>query len=748
MLWLINNKGLKEGNLTLDEANKKTLEDAKRTADDLRAQEPDGPQAPTTAEQLQLLNDVQSGVTSALVKNGMPTDAMDLSALNNIMDQLQDITDKENEAIAVKAAQVTQHNADLTTATDTTASLCQGSTYFQGSKFGDGFCKLNSGNTVELNQKCNQLTAESCNQTDCCIYINGKKCVAGDANGPTFTTDSNGKDIDYAYYSYKNLCYGSCGKGIANAANPCSAYADTEPGLSIQCIRRLWAETKCPNTRYITADVVDSLKDYSKASILLQMKNAKAEPNYANCYGSNPADWPPPCDGTVDSSASLSSRCLTKLFEDAGCTNTDYTNTTMAADNALEPKSAMVNKFKLIQAGQDDDSLTKCYGPDPKNWPDPCMRADGTQIPDSAKMFTDEVPLRCAKNTWKETLGCPSSEFVDYMKTNPSYAAGFGKTFGEYYKWLKSPANKALIKTKYKSDCYGINPNGWPGVAAAQPDPCAGMTWDTPLSALSNECKARIAGALPNDKNNMNYFTNIKNKLTSNSGGSIGNVWADAALFVDTVNWDNDNLLYSLAVGTDGQVYVREAAHTDWDWYPVPNSKAVRTVVQLMDNSLLAVGMDYNLYTRPHIYSNGWTRANTTPALQFTGVIQLNDGSLMGVGTDSQVYVSASLGNPWTQVTSGCCIVSITQCEDNSFIAVGTDYHLYSRSYPFESSVWTYLPSWQMMAVSNAGGGYIFGIGGGYKLWVLARGSLATPNAPWYLWPKTMDVLYVSYITF
>jgi hypothetical protein len=69
------------------------------------------------------------------------------------------------------------------------------------------FCKSSSDS---LKESCTKLTKKNCNETTCCIVLNGKKCVAGNQDGPTFKTDS-GEDINIDYYYYQNKCYGdSC----------------------------------------------------------------------------------------------------------------------------------------------------------------------------------------------------------------------------------------------------------------------------------------------------------------------------------------------------------------------------------------------------------------------------------------------------------------------------------------------------------------------------------------------------------
>jgi hypothetical protein len=66
------------------------------------------------------------------------------------------------------------------------------------------FCKSNS---ASLKESCTKLTKKNCNSTTCCIVLNGKKCVAGNQDGPTFKTES-GEDVNIDYYYYQNKCYG------------------------------------------------------------------------------------------------------------------------------------------------------------------------------------------------------------------------------------------------------------------------------------------------------------------------------------------------------------------------------------------------------------------------------------------------------------------------------------------------------------------------------------------------------------
>ena len=68
------------------------------------------------------------------------------------------------------------------------------------------FCDSNKG--AQQEKACNALTEYNCNLTSCCIWTRDKKCKAGNASGPLFNTDSNGKTIQLPYYFFQNKCYG------------------------------------------------------------------------------------------------------------------------------------------------------------------------------------------------------------------------------------------------------------------------------------------------------------------------------------------------------------------------------------------------------------------------------------------------------------------------------------------------------------------------------------------------------------
>ena len=73
----------------------------------------------------------------------------------------------------------------------------------------ESFCESYLGNSLELDKACNELTETNCAQTKCCVYT-GKKCVAGDKDGPTYKTDQDGKLITMDTYYYLGKCTCKC----------------------------------------------------------------------------------------------------------------------------------------------------------------------------------------------------------------------------------------------------------------------------------------------------------------------------------------------------------------------------------------------------------------------------------------------------------------------------------------------------------------------------------------------------------
>ncbi len=695
-----------------------------------------------------LSNDIINTVNSKLGASGVDMTSY-TAKLPMVIQQVTDLIEQEASISDEDASADGLGSQDLSTVVDTTGSdYYPTKSFFRGSKFSDGFCKTNT-NPVELNNACSSLTAENCNLTDCCVLLQGNKCVAGNALGPTNQVDEKGQDIDYAYYSYKNQCYGSCGKGLVNAANPCSVYSMTDTGLSESCIKRLWSQSGCPNGAYITSDLVTSLKDNSKAAIQVMFKKARSdEPNYAKCYGPNESRWPVPCNATTDTSVNLSARCLTKLFTDVGCTNTDTITDAYATTNKLEPKSSMINIFTDLTTADDDStgSLTKCYGSDELEWPDPCA-----DVPDTANLLNGTLPIRCVGKIFKDATHCPSTDMV--TSNYGRFASLPTATKNAFLKFPMIVANstKAVLTNKFTQDaakiqgnrfkCYGMNPNYWPDMGViplpANQDPCASMTPGTLDSDVSAACKTRLKGSdiFPTTNCSDANSTRVYDSYQANIYDEVRPMFDILTSTEDAYNramakWcgtkqeyllgvGQNNLIYLkpvlnltqtwgyrpqspvvyvismiqiqdgtfLAAGTDKQVYSKASLDQEDKYTLTPESCCILTLVQLNDGTIVTIGGDGNLYKhKAGLISN---------SMRIDSITLINDGqTIAGIGTDNVVYTRPATTEqaPWTQVPGTGPIRSLTQLKNGTFVGVGTDKQLYTRP-TLANSTWTNIPN-------------------------------------------------------
>ena len=73
-----------------------------------------------------------------------------------------------------------------------------------------GSCNQYKSTPDKLDKECKTLDKNSCNAVSCCVFLNGKECIAGDKHGPTYLgTEDNPTPIEYYYH--KNTCYPGSG---------------------------------------------------------------------------------------------------------------------------------------------------------------------------------------------------------------------------------------------------------------------------------------------------------------------------------------------------------------------------------------------------------------------------------------------------------------------------------------------------------------------------------------------------------
>jgi hypothetical protein len=543
-----------------------------------------------------LLSTIKTKINSAGVNiNGGKSFDEIQKSIPGVFDSLKDIFTKESSLY-----DDVSFNSNRTNTVDTTPVITKDYSQAYGKNFMDDFFsgknfaysltakykKINDVNAdVSLNNQCNRLTSESCNQTDSCVWVGsskGTKCMAasidpntGLVDGPLFKQDRVTKqDIDYSYYTYKNECYGKCGAG-ANYANPCSEFSETDININDKCLKRLWKQSGCTNQTFFTdpsnsSKIVNEFKKYTKAEIAATFKDYNTEKNFTQCYGPNENIWPS-CSTLYPNSDStnLSKRCLKQMYNDAGCNQTaDIITNDFTDANKLMSKGEIINLFKGYRDGLDDDGnldadYAKCFGT--TNWPLPC--ADTTD------------------NSIGLSKRCLTSLFYEKGCTDPSASIITQTYVGENKDKRKLEMLNFFQDLKYKVDdtsftqCYGANRSVWPA--------------RTMLLGIGTD-----------------------NNIYLKRGGGIEPVTNQPRDIINAI-WERDD--------TAGQI-------------------GMRCITQLTNTSksLLGIGNDFRLYKKEKL-SDIWVRYPNDNGVYIT-VRQLDDGNVVGIGRNARInlYDSAS----------------------------------------------------------------------------------------------------------
>jgi len=176
---------------------------------------------------------LSNSINSQLNAAGVPT-AANAGMMSSLFADLNSVVSEEATAMSNRKT-AAEKAEDTTPVVNTVPSICTNQTFFEGTKFGDAFCKMYPDKNI-LNTKCAILTADSCNSTDCCVWINGTRCVAGNIDGPAFL---DGVATDANYYSYKYNCYGQC----SMADDPCSDRSITV--VPLDCVNKFLSDSNC-----------------------------------------------------------------------------------------------------------------------------------------------------------------------------------------------------------------------------------------------------------------------------------------------------------------------------------------------------------------------------------------------------------------------------------------------------------------------------------------------------------------------
>jgi hypothetical protein len=73
------------------------------------------------------------------------------------------------------------------------------------------FCSSVAGDKRKTEESCNKLTAKTCASPECCVLLGGKKCVAGNQQGPLLRGNYIDSTIEKKdMYTHRGSCYGNC----------------------------------------------------------------------------------------------------------------------------------------------------------------------------------------------------------------------------------------------------------------------------------------------------------------------------------------------------------------------------------------------------------------------------------------------------------------------------------------------------------------------------------------------------------
>ena len=204
----------------------------------------DPPPPTVTAESSgNIVNDIGNYAKDAFAKENIPYQAPDTTELlQDLIDLTQTEVARSTQRANEMAIAAAEENA--TPAVNTVSPIVIDNSFFIGNSFSDVFCNKYTG--AQLENKCADLTEDNCNITDCCVFVNGVKCMAGSATGPK---DTGSFKTDTDYYLYKYQCHGNCDvrrqQMEKKAKAPKIKCSDDMKIISTTCFNQHMALLKC-----------------------------------------------------------------------------------------------------------------------------------------------------------------------------------------------------------------------------------------------------------------------------------------------------------------------------------------------------------------------------------------------------------------------------------------------------------------------------------------------------------------------
>jgi hypothetical protein len=128
-----------------------------------------------------------------------------------------------------------------------------------------------------------------------------------------------------------------------------------------------------------------------------------------------------------------------------------------------------------------------------------------------------------------------------------------------------------------------------------------------------------------------------------------------------------------IGVDKDSIVYVKNDLNDQWKQL----KDKMLSVAQIYDGTLLGVGMDNKLYTKPSIFKGEWKSAKSDVKLIM--IKYLSDNTLAGIGLDNKLYIKTDISG-WILFTGKQpVLISIEQLQSGLFVGVGKDNVMYTK---------------------------------------------------------------------
>jgi hypothetical protein len=174
--------------------------------------------------------------------------------------------------------------------------------------------------------------------------------------------------------------------------------------------------------------------------------------------------------------------------------------------------------------------------------------------------------------------------------------------------------------------------------------------------------------------------------------GTDRNLWSRQGLDAtwQRINDNSNSGVVAIFTGNDAKtIYCTNingeiTYKSSWDaptWQvPISNSCCVISAAMGQDGTIVGVGTDNKLWSRP---LNGYWSQTASPGEWCASVAIAPDGSVFVVGGGNQIWKKNSYKNLASQswVSQGsCCLKAITIAPDGTFIGVGTDNQLWTKA--------------------------------------------------------------------